>query len=120
MRKFASLIQSLSDKLKIFIAFWFESFTATSMTISIEALEEAIQIKKQIAELEAKLQRILAGTAEPKSKRGRKKTKELLVVEEEPEVVAKPAKKRKRKLSPEARERISEAQKARWAANRKA
>ena len=118
MRKFASLIQSLSDKLKIFIAFWFESFTATFMTISIEALEEAIQIKKQIAELEAKLQRILAGAAEPKSKRGRKKTP--LLVEEEPEVVAKPAKKRKRKLSPEARERISEAQKARWAANRKA
>jgi len=92
------------------------------MTISIEALEEAIKIKKQIAELEAKLQKILAGAPEPKAKRGRKSapTPVTAVDEESHEVITKPAKKRKRKLTPEARERISEAQKARWAARRKA
>jgi len=87
------------------------------MTISIEALKEAIKIKEQIAELEARLQKILGGEEAPKVKRGRKKASEA-VLEESTEAEAKPAKKRKRKLSPEARERIAAAQKARWAARK--
>ena len=90
------------------------------MSISIEALKEAIKIKEQIAELEAKLQKILGGEEAPKAKRGRKKASEVVIEESPAAEEAKPAKKRKRKLSPEARERIREAQKARWAARRKA
>jgi hypothetical protein len=70
------------------------------MSISIESLTEAIQIKKQIAELETRLGKLLGGIL-PAS-----------VVS----AIAPAAKKGgRRKMSPAARARIAAAQRARWA-----
>lgn len=89
------------------------------MSISIEALKEAIQIKEQIAELESRLNKILSGEESPKTpaRRGRKNT----APEKVQEGAATPVKRRKgkRTMSPEGRARISAAAKARWAAQRK-
>lgn len=72
------------------------------MSIHIEALKEAIAIKKQIEKLEERLSRLLSGKA----------LKETAT----PEVSRK---KRKRKMSAEGRARIAAAQKKRWAAFKK-
>lgn len=94
------------------------------MSISIEALKQAIKIKEQIADLEAQLAKILnGGQTQPPTpaKRGRKKAQAATDAPEVP--AAKPlkkARKPKRQMSEEGRKRISEAAKARWASRRKA
>lgn len=113
------------------------------MSISIEALKEAIQIKETIQNLEARLLRIFGGKASavaaaikvPRATRGRKKRK--LSAEGRAAIIAAQAKrwadkkkgtkaaaasaapKKKRKLSAEGRARIIAAQKKRWAAKKK-
>ena len=72
------------------------------MSISIEVLKEAISIKEEIQLLEARLIKILAGE---------EATSSLSPSE--------PIKKRRRKMSAAARAKISAAQKARWAAQKK-
>lgn len=72
------------------------------MSISIETLKEAISIKQEIDLLEAKLHKLLTGS---------EVTKSLSTSE--------PIKKGRRKMSATARAKISAAQKARWAAQRK-
>jgi hypothetical protein len=84
---------------------------------SLEQLKRAAQVAEQIAKLEAELQAVLGGG----KTRGRKPGKAAKT--EEASEAAKPAKKsrkkRARNISPEARARIAEAQKARWAKFRK-
>ena len=72
------------------------------MSISIEVLKEAISIKEEIQLLEARLIKILAGE---------EVTSSLSPSE--------PIKKQRRKMSAAARAKISAAQKARWAAQKK-
>ena len=69
---------------------------------TIATLQRAIVIAEQIQKLESELAAILGGSA-PSSPAKSK------------QAAAKPAKKGKRTLSPEARARIAAAQKARWA-----
>ena len=78
---------------------------------SLEQLKRAAKVAEQIAKLEAELQSILS-SGKP---RGRKAASSPISVTTE----AKPRKKRARNISPEARARIAEAQKARWAKFRK-
>lgn len=84
---------------------------------TLEQLKRAAQLAEQIAKLEAELQAVLGGG----KTRGRKPGK-VAKTEEASEAV-KPAKKsrkkRARNMTPEARARIAEAQKARWAKFRK-
>lgn len=68
---------------------------------SIAQLQRAIQISEQIERLEAELKSILSGTGGS------------VVIG--PSVVKGPRAKGKRTMSPEARERIAAAQRARWA-----
>lgn len=107
------------------------------MPISIETLKEALQIKEEIASLEARLNKILGSGEVPSpfsaplpTKKGRKKMSaaarakiaaaqkarwaKLKGTSDSPVVKSKM---KKRKLSPEGRARIIAAQKARWAAN---
>ncbi len=84
-----------------------------SNIISADNLRRAAAIREQIESLESQYQAIISGTAVP-ARRGRKpgpKPAASLITEEAP---AK-KKSRKRNLSPEARERIRAAVKARWA-----
>jgi hypothetical protein len=73
-------------------------------------------IDREIAQLQ-KARALLAGinTSAAKRKVGRPRKVTTLAV-----TAAKPAKKKKRNLSPEGRKRIAEAVKRRWAAQRKA
>jgi len=73
-------------------------------------------IDSEIAQLQ-KARALLTGTAAPAAKKRPGRPKKVAA-----EVVpaAKPAKKRKRNLSPEGRKRIAEAVKRRWAAQKKA
>jgi hypothetical protein len=95
-------------------------------SISADALRRAAAIKEQIGQLEAELNSILSGQ-NPPARRGRKpgpqpkrtpgrprKTAPTVhnAAETEP---ATPRTKKRRKMSPEARARISAAAKARWA-----
>ena len=108
------------------------------MNISLAALKSAIEIKEQIASLEARLDKILGGDgggavpipSSAPAKRGRRKMsasararigaamKARWARLKGTSSVAKPAKK-KGGLSPEGRARIIAAQKKRWAAKRK-
>ena len=72
------------------------------MSISIEALQEAISIKEEIEALEQRLNKLLAGS-------------ELAVHDAEPVVI----KKHRKKMSAAARAKISAAQKARWASQKR-
>jgi hypothetical protein len=92
------------------------------MSISLEALKEAIKIKEQITDLEAKLAKILNGDQAPTlATRGRKKTQADTDGSEAPASKrARKATKAKRQMSEEGRKRISEAAKARWASKRNA
>lgn len=71
--------------------------------ISLEALKRAAEIRQQILDLENELEAILSGESKGKGRRAAKKK------------TGAKKKRGKRKLSPEARERIIEAQRKRWA-----
>jgi hypothetical protein len=73
-------------------------------------------IDREIAQLQ-NARALLAGAGAPEAKRkaGRPRKVVAAVVPE----IAKPAKKKKRNLSPEGRKRIAEAVKRRWAAQKK-
>ena len=79
---------------------------------TLEQLKRAIAISEQIEALEAELAALLGGKSAKSAKTGKAAAPKA----------GKPAKKRKAKrvLSPEARQRIIEAQKRRWAKQRKA
>ena len=96
-------------------------------TISLERLKQAVQIKEQIASLEAELAAVIGGTVStpavtalvPK-RRGRPPGKAKLLADSAaaltvPTAVAKQGRGGRRHMSPEARARIAAAQKARWA-----
>ena len=72
------------------------------MSISIEDLQEAISIKEEIEVLEVRLNKLLAGS-------------ELAVHDAEPVMI----KKHRKKMSAAALAKISAAQKARWAAQKR-
>lgn len=74
------------------------------MSISIEALKEALQIHEQIATLEARLEAILRGG-------GGDAPDPFITAQSTPP----PVKKGRRKLSAAARAKIGEAQRLRWA-----
>jgi hypothetical protein len=81
--------------------------------ISAEALRKAAAIRDQIESLQAQVAAILSGTA---PRRGRKPGKRGKKAAKTTAKAGAPAKRRKkRKLSPEARARIVAAVKARWA-----
>lgn len=84
---------------------------------TLEQLKRAAQLAEQIAKLEAELQAVLGGA----KTRGRKPGKAAKSEEaaEGAKPVKKARKKRARNMTPEARARIAEAQKARWAKFRK-
>jgi hypothetical protein len=84
---------------------------------TLEQLKRAAQIAEQIAKLEAELQAVLGG-AKTRGRKPGKATKSAKATEgSKPE--KKSRKKRARNMTPEARARIAEAQKARWAKFRK-
>jgi hypothetical protein len=84
---------------------------------TLEQLKRAAQIAEQIAKLEAELQAVLGG-AKTRGRKPGKATKSSKATEgSKPE--KKSRKKRARNMTPEARARIAEAQKARWAKFRK-
>jgi hypothetical protein len=76
--------------------------------LSVTELRKVLQIKEEIATLEAELKEVLGSPSSP------------AVAKAVSRVIATPARKRggRRKLSPEARERIAAAQRARWAAQK--
>lgn len=74
---------------------------------SIDQLSRAIEVKKQIEKLEAELAAILSGLG---SSRGAGR----------PPKAEKAGGRKKRQMSPEAREKIAAAQRARWAKQKKA
>lgn len=97
------------------------------MTISLDTLKEAVQIKESIAKLEARLNKILGGGGDAPfpftpAKRGRPKKNAsaklsydgnnpwAVSLENQPE-----SKKGRRKMSRSARAKIAAAQRARWA-----
>lgn len=97
------------------------------MTISIDTLKEAVQIKEQIAALEAKLQKILGHNDDRSlpvspAKKGRpRKNVSEKTSDDSNHPWASTAdnqsgtKKRRRKMSAAARAKIAAAQRARWA-----
>jgi hypothetical protein len=96
--------------------------TSILKTISLESLKRAASIREQISALEAELEAVLTGSARAKGKkkrRGRKKRRAKRAASRAAALASAPAKKKarkkKRKLSPEAIERIREAQRRRWA-----
>jgi hypothetical protein len=74
-------------------------------------------IDSEIAQLQ-KARALLIGAAAPAAAKKKPGRPRKIVAEVAP-VVAKPAKKKKRNLSPEGRKRIAEAVKRRWAAQKK-
>lgn len=78
----------------------------TSNTPSVASLKRAIEIAEQIEKLQAQLASLVGGAAPAAS------APRVAVTGSAP---VKPAKRGKRQLSPEARERIAAAQRARWA-----
>lgn len=94
-------------------------------SISADALRRAASIRDQIDQLEAEYKAILAGESAP-ARRGRKPGQKIArrpgrpakVETAAPVVATKKTRKKKRKLSPEARARIVAAVKARWARER--
>lgn len=82
------------------------------MSPSLEELKRAIAISEQIESLKAELAAILSGAAPAvKARRGRKPAAPAVEG-------AAPARRKRRVLSAEARERIAEAQRRRWAAQK--
>jgi hypothetical protein len=100
----------------------------------VKNIEEALHIRKQIEALQDKLSKIIGGTpnnlthSEPKAQKSKnttarptsRKTKAPVASATQPAAAKKPAAKKKSTMSPEARAKIAAAQKARWAAKRKA
>lgn len=84
---------------------------------TLEQLKRAAQLAEQIAKLEAELQAVLSGAKTRGRKPGKATKAEEGVEAVKPE--KKSRKKRARNMTPEARARIAEAQKARWAKFRK-
>jgi len=81
-----------------------------------EAALEGLELQKQRLEEQIRLVRSLVGGKKPRA------AAPAVAAEDAPDPAAKKAgrkQRRKRNLSPEARERIAEAQKKRWAAFRK-
>lgn len=100
-----------------------KSTTSTSFWESSTAnIQEALQIRKTIDALKAKVDKLMHGAVEAitpsqPAKRGRKKGS-VNKAKAAP-VIAKPAKAAKKsKMSPEARAKIAAAMKARWAAKK--
>ena len=113
----------------------------TAMPITLDTLKEAIHIKEEIAEFEARLERLLGGIAPaaPKSDgapAGRKRRKMSAAARAKiaaaarlrwakvkgkasPVAVAPAAKKRKGGITAAGRARLAAAMKARWAARKK-
>lgn len=91
---------------------------AKNTVYSLEQLKRAVEIHEQIEKLQAELASLLGQSAG--AKRGRKPgTKGGATGSDE--VKSTPAKKKvKRAMSPEAREKIAQAQKKRWAKTKKA
>lgn len=84
---------------------------------SVDQLKKALVIAEKIKELEAQLAAILgAGTAVAVESVEEEEVEEAPVKRRGRKPGVKKAKKAKRELSPEARERIAEAQRRRWAA----
>ncbi len=87
---------------------------------TLEQLKRAAQVAEQIAKLEAELQAVLGGAKTRGRKPGKAaKTEEGADASEAAKPAKKSRKKRARNMTPEARARIAEAQKARWAKFRK-
>jgi hypothetical protein len=100
----------------------------------VKNIEEALHIRKQIEALQDKLSKIIGGTlnnitpAEPKTPKSKKtaaakptsQTSKAPAASASKSATKKPAAKKKSTMSPEARAKIAEAQKARWAAKREA
>ncbi len=84
---------------------------------TLEQLKRAAQLAEQIAKLEAELQAVLGGAKTRGRKPGKAAKTEEAAEGAKPEKKAR--KKRARNMTPEARARIAEAQKARWAKFRK-
>ncbi|SKB01753.1 hypothetical protein SAMN02745166_03449 [Prosthecobacter debontii] len=87
---------------------------AINTTPSLEQLKQAVKIREQIERLQAELNSILGGGG---ARRGRKpgtKTNDA-GDDEVSESAATGRKKKKRTMSAEAREKIAEAQRKRWA-----
>ena len=82
---------------------------ANTSVPSVHQLSRAIKIAEQIQELKAEMANVLGNAAEPQAKRKYSK-KPLPAARSAPAVSGK-----KRVLSPEAREKIAAAQRARWA-----
>jgi len=82
---------------------------AATNTHSVNNLKRALKISEQIQELQAELLSVLGTTGEPKAKRAYNKKS-----------AGAAAPKKKRMMSPEAREKIAAAQRKRWAKQKKA
>ena len=107
-------------------------------TVSAAALREAAELKDQIEELTSKLGRILDGTGsqskgkKAKTRSGRFSVETLAkmraaqrarwakIESVATEITKAPKRRKRRKMSPEARAKIAEAQRRRWAARKKA
>lgn len=84
------------------------------MSPSLEELKRAIAISEEIESLKAELAAILSGAAPvAKARRGRKPASAAAEG-----AAPAPARRKRRVLSAEARERIAEAQRRRWAAQK--
>jgi hypothetical protein len=96
------------------------STMALTSTPSIDQLKRAIAIQEKIAVLQADLAAILgqSGGAAVPARRGRKPKAVVEGAEEASETPVK--RKKKRTMSPEAREKIAAAQRKRWAKQKKA
>lgn len=89
-------------------------------TLSLGQLKRAVQIHEQIESLQAELAGLLGGKSVG-AKRGRKPGKKAAAEGDVAKAVKEPkAGKKKRTMSPEAREKIAAAQRKRWAKQRKA
>lgn len=88
---------------------------AKSSTPSLTDLRRAVQISEQIATLEAELASVLGGQGARKGKRKLQATDGGA-----PETEVTPKLRKKRTMSPEAREKIAAAQRKRWAKQKKA
>jgi hypothetical protein len=82
---------------------------ALTTTLTLEQLKRAVQIRENMETLQAELNAILSGEAQPR-RRGRKPGSGAAAAASTPT-----KKKGKRTMSPEARERIAAAQRRRWA-----
>ncbi|GEP43890.1 hypothetical protein [Brevifollis gellanilyticus] len=91
---------------------------AKNTVLSLEQLKRAVEIHEQIEKLQAELASLLGQSAG--AKRGRKPGVKASASSGDAAKATAPKKKAKRAMSPEAREKIAQAQKKRWAKSKKA